>query len=104
VPVVEQAPAPKNDEPQPGDDNYTYVVEKVEDKMAKIVCDYWDIIELSYINGSKFVFRKIRVEREQIIRYFFTIKTNFLDYLKRPDTKQIELEAFIKVNIVVFLS
>ena len=89
---------PKEMEPQPGDENYIYVNEKVEEKMSKIICDYWDAIEVSYIDGSKYVFRKIRIEREQIIRYFFTIKTNFLEYLRRPDTKQIELESFIKVR------
>lgn len=93
-PIVEEPP--KEEEPQPGDENYVFIGEKVEDHMAKIVCDYWDTIETSYINGTKFVFKKIRVEREQIIRYFYTIKSNFLDYLRRPDTKQIELESFIK--------
>lgn len=64
--------------------------------MAKIICNHWDIVENSYIDNSKFVFRKIRNEREQIIRYFFTIKSNFKEYLKRPDTKQIEVESFVK--------
>jgi hypothetical protein len=99
---LEEKPTGEPESPQPGADDYVYVNEKIEEKMAKIVSDYWDNIEVSYINGSKFVFRKIRIEREQIIRYFFTIKSNFLDYLKRPDTKQIELESFIKVENVFF--
>ena len=65
-------------------------------KIAKIICDQWELVEITYTNGIKFIFRKIRKEREQIIRYLFQIKRNFLDYLKRPDTKQIELEFFIK--------
>lgn len=64
----------------------------------KILCDHWDVIEIGYINGVKFVFRKIRREREQIIRYFFEIKKNFFEFLTRPDTKQIEAENFVKVN------
>lgn len=65
-------------------------------KIAKIICDQWELVEITYTNGIKFIFRKIRKEREHIIRYLFQIKRNFLDYLKRPDTKQIELEFFIK--------
>lgn len=65
--------------------------------MAKICCDYWDIIENGYIKNSKFVFRNIRYEREQIIRYLFNTKSDFVEYLKRPDAKQIEIESFIKV-------
>lgn len=93
---------PKGDEPpqppQPGADDYTYVNEKLDMRMAKILSDHWDVIENTYINSSKFVFRRIRNEREQIIRYFFSIKSNFKEYLRRPDTKQIEVEVFVKVS------
>jgi hypothetical protein len=71
--------------------------------MAKIMCDHWDVIENSYLDNSKFVFRKIRNEREQIIRYYFAIKNNFKDYLKRPDTKQLEIDAFVKVKRINYL-
>ncbi len=87
---------------QPGSDEYVYLNEKIEPRMAKIMCDHWDVIENSYVDNSKFVFRKIRTEREQIIRYFFAIKNNFKDYLKRPDTKQLEIESFVKVQKKIF--
>lgn len=92
-PVIEP---PKDESPQPGSNDYVYIGEKMDMRMAKILCDHWDVVENSYISNSKFVFRKIRIEREQIIRYFHKIKSDFEDYLKRPDTKQIELESFIK--------
>lgn len=92
-PVQEQ---PKDETPQPGQDSYVYVNEKIDTRLAKILCDHWDIVEASYISNNKFVFRKIRKEREQIIRYFYSVKTSFKEFLKRPDTKQIELESFIK--------
>jgi hypothetical protein len=103
VPAQTEAPqVPKGDEPpqppQPGADDYTYVNEKLDMRMAKILSDHWDVIENTYINSSKFVFRRIRNEREQIIRYFFSIKSNFKEYLRRPDTKQIEVEVFVKVS------
>jgi hypothetical protein len=89
---------PEDTTPQPGAVDYVYVNEKLDVKLSKILCEHWDVVESAYISGTKFVFRKIRREREQVIRYFFSIKSNFLDYLARPDTKQIELEAFIKVK------
>lgn len=95
-PAPVKPPSDENKPPQPGDEDYVYVNEKVDTRMAKILCDHWDIVESSYIDGTKFVFRKIRKEREQIIRYFFSIKKNYKEYLKRPDTKQILLESFIK--------
>lgn len=100
MPTVESpAPPSKPDEPQPGDDNWEYVDDKLDPRMAKIMCDHWDVVEGAYIDGSKHVFRKIRTEREQIIRYFFNSKSNFKQYLRRPDTKQLEVEFFIKVSI-----
>ena len=107
MPVQEvQAPPPpiaeENLPPQPGSPNYVYINEKIDLRISKILCDHWDVIENTYIDSSKFVFRKIRNEREQIIRYFFSIKSNFKEYLKRPDTKQIEVEAFVKVSEQIF--
>ena len=81
---------------QPGSDEYAYLAEPIDTRMCKIMCDHWDVIENTYMGGTKFVFRKIRGEREHIVRYFHTIKTNFSEYLHRPDTKQIEIDAFVK--------
>lgn len=83
--------------PQPGKVGYVYVNERIDPKLIKILCDHWDVVEIGFINGVKFVFRKIRKEREQIIRYLFEIKKNFFEFLTRPDTKQIETENFVKV-------
>lgn len=96
----EQNSVAKSDEPalpQPGSDDWVYVSEKIDTRLAKILSDHWDLVENTYISGSKYVFRKIRSEREQIIRYFFNIKLNFKQYLRRPDTKQVYVDAFIKV-------
>ncbi len=87
------------DEPsKPGSADWVYVDEKLNEKLAKIMCDHWDVTENSYLTNSKYVFRKIRAEREQIIRYFFTAKTNFKEYLRRPDTKQVYIDSFVKVE------
>lgn len=100
APEVEAVQTPKPDEPQPpepGSEDWQYVSEKLLDNVAKILCDQWDIVEDSYVEGSKYVFRKIRGDREKIIRYFFSIKQDFKEYLRRPDTKQEFIDTFIKM-------
>lgn len=82
---------------KPGSHDWQYVEEKLDNKIARILCDHWDVTENSYIDNSKHVFRKIRAEREQIIRYFYNIKATFKEYLKRPDSKQVYVDAFVKV-------
>lgn len=81
---------------KPGSADWAYVCDALDNKIAKILCDHWDVTENCYINGTKHVFRKIRGEREQCIRYFFNIKTTFKEFLRRPDTKQVYLDAFVK--------
>lgn len=72
--------------------------------MAKILCNQWDVVENSYVENAKYVFRKIRVNKEEIIRYFFDMKTDFKEYLRRPDTKQEFVDIFIKVkNFLILL-
>ena len=56
--------------------------------LARALAPYWEEIETNYINSSKVVFRKVRQERERIIRYLFNIRKNFVTFLKRPDHKQ----------------
>jgi hypothetical protein len=53
-------------------------------------------MESSYIGNSKYVFRKIRIDRDQIIRYFHKIKVDFKKYLRRPDSKQEYVDSFVK--------
>ena len=91
-----QPAQPKPVEIVPGSDEWIYVKEKIDPIMAKVLCEQWDLIENYYMSNSKFVFRKIRNEREQIIRYFFNIKSTFKEYLQRPDTKQEVVDMFVK--------
>jgi hypothetical protein len=74
-----------------------YVNEKLSLLVARILCNHWDVVENSYVENAKFVFRKIRIDREDIIRYFFSIKKDFKEFLRRPDTKQEFVDNFLKV-------
>ncbi len=60
----------------------------IKQSLAEALAPHWDNTESTYISGCKHVFRNIRLEREDIYHYFHTIRVNFEDYLRRPDTKQ----------------
>jgi len=42
--------------------------------LAEILAKYWEDIEKVYVTNSKYVFRKVRDERESIYRYFYQIR------------------------------
>ena len=69
-----------------------------EQPLARVLAPYWEEIETNYINSSKTVFRKVRGERERIIRYLFSIRQNFVAFLKRPDHKQEFVSDWQKVR------
>ena len=99
-PPAEPEPAPVQNEPkppEPGSEDWIYVNEKLSVLVARILCNHWDVVENSYVENAKFVFRKIRVDREDIIRYFHNIKKDFKEFLRRPDTKQEFVDTFVKV-------
>ena len=50
----------------------------VYQELAKILADHWEAVEKTYIQNGKFVFRKVRDERENIYRYFFQIRSALL--------------------------
>ena len=66
--------------------------------LAQALCPYWDEIESTYIDSSKTVFRKVRQERERVIRHLYQMRKDFVAFLKRPDTKQDFLSQWQKVG------
>jgi hypothetical protein len=90
-----QIETPKS--PEPGSEKWIYADEKLDNNIAKILSDYWDLIENTYVGSTKFVFRKLRIEKEQIIRYIYKIKSDFKKYIKRSDGRQEYVDTFIEV-------
>lgn len=90
----EPEPEPEPEEPtgppppQPGDEDWQFVDLEVENALAEVLVDQWDGVEEHYVANCKYVFRQVRKERENIYRYFYQIKKDFLVYLHRPDHKQ----------------
>ncbi|XP_052777050.1 sperm flagellar protein 2-like isoform X2 [Mya arenaria] len=93
-PVPEEPTGPPP--PQPGSEEWEFVDQELEKELAKILADHWEAVEKMYIQDGKFVFRKIRDERENIYRYFFQIRKDYLAYLRRPDHKQEFVSQFQK--------
>ncbi|XP_074662046.1 sperm flagellar protein 2-like [Tubulanus polymorphus] len=60
--------------PQPGSQQWTFVDLPIEPELASVLATNWDAIETTYLSNSKVVFRNVREERENVIRYFYQIK------------------------------
>ncbi|XP_060552949.1 sperm flagellar protein 2-like isoform X2 [Ruditapes philippinarum] len=91
-PEVPAGPPP----PEPGSEEWEFVDQFINQNLAKVLADHWEHVENMYIKNGKFVFRKVRDERENIYRYFFQIRKDFLAYLRRPDHKQEFVSQFQK--------
>lgn len=62
--------------------------------LAHTLAPLWENIEQTYISTTKHTFRDIRAERENIYHYFYYIRKEFEEYLRRPDSKQEFVSAF----------
>ncbi|ESO92609.1 hypothetical protein LOTGIDRAFT_120497 [Lottia gigantea] len=83
-PEIPTGPPP----PLPGSEEWEFVDQSIELDLAKILAEHWETVEKSYVNNSKNVFHNIRDERENIYRYFYQMRKDYLEYLRRPDHKQ----------------
>lgn len=82
--------------PEPGSEEWEFVDLPLEKDLAEVLAKYWENVEKTYVGNSKHVFRKLRDERENIYRYFYQIKKDYLAYLRRPDNKQVYVNQWQK--------
>lgn len=98
----EPEPEPETQEPtgppppEPGSEEWEFVDLPLEKDLAEVLAKYWENVEKTYVGNSKHVFRKLRDERENIYRYFYQIKKDYLAYLRRPDNKQVYVNQWQK--------
>nr|CAB3266528.1 sperm flagellar protein 2-like [Phallusia mammillata] len=85
-PVEEEVVGPPK--PQPGDPDWEYVNEDLPFPLVHACVPYWENAEFQYLKNTKFIFRAIRNEREDIIRYMYEVRKDFREHLRRPDHKQ----------------
>lgn len=93
-PVPEEPTGPPP--PAPGSEEWVFADMDINNKLAEILAKYWEDIEQTYVTNSKYVFRKVRDERENIYRYFYQIRKDFMAYLRRPDNKQVYISQWQK--------
>ncbi|XP_063677225.1 sperm flagellar protein 2-like isoform X8 [Bolinopsis microptera] len=96
VPETIPEEPPKPPSPKPGSDEWAYVDEPIPHDAANILFPQWELVEDSYLKLCKHTFKKIREEREIIIRYFYSTKKNFVVFLQRPDNKQTFVTSWVK--------
>ncbi|PVD23583.1 hypothetical protein C0Q70_16855 [Pomacea canaliculata] len=85
-PEPEEPPGPPP--PQPADEEWEFVDLEIEQDLAAVLSTQWETVENTYVTDAKFVFHQVRYERENVYRYFYQIRKDFLEYLRRPDHKQ----------------
>uniref|UniRef100_F7AB98 Sperm flagellar 2 n=1 Tax=Monodelphis domestica TaxID=13616 RepID=F7AB98_MONDO len=82
-------PAPPGPPPvKAGSEDWVYVDEPLPQEIFEYLDTFWEVIESSYINTSKAIFRQIRDERHSVLYYLHNVRLNYQGYLKRPDHKQ----------------
>lgn len=74
--------------PAPGAPDYVYVEDPLPETLASVLASHWEVVENTYIDASKVVFRDVRAEREKVIKYFYKVRKDYIEYLRRPDHKQ----------------
>ncbi|XP_071799466.1 sperm flagellar protein 2-like isoform X1 [Asterias amurensis] len=89
-PPVPTGPPP----PQPGSDDWVYVDEPIDEALACVLAPHWENTESTYVASTKHIFHNIREERENIYQYFYKVRRDFEEYLRRPDGKQEFLAAW----------
>ena len=62
--------------------------------LASLLYAQWSLLEERFLSGLKRSFYGLREERRTALAHFQKLKRAFLDYLRRPDTKQQMLTAF----------
>ncbi|XP_065729297.1 sperm flagellar protein 2 [Phocoena phocoena] len=74
--------------PKPGSEEWVYVNEPISEEIRSFLVPYWKLIENSYINSIKTVLRHLREGQHMVIAYLYDIRTDFQQFLRRPDHKQ----------------
>ncbi|XP_026639630.1 sperm flagellar protein 2 [Microtus ochrogaster] len=86
---VETSPTPTAPPPpKPGSEEWVYVTEPIPEELPSFLLPYWELIEKSYINHIKTVLRYLRDNQHTILSYLYDTRTNFQEFLRRPDHKQ----------------
>ncbi|XP_051498713.1 LOW QUALITY PROTEIN: sperm flagellar protein 2 [Apus apus] len=84
LPSIGVAPPPI----EPGSEKWIYVDEPLPKEIPHFLVPYWEMVENSYINSIKTIFRCLRDEHHSVIYYLADIRKKFQNYLKCPDLKQ----------------
>jgi arsenate reductase-like glutaredoxin family protein len=90
-PKVER-PEPATERVAPKDPNVTNIDNDFKPTILKV----WQELSQNYKGQMKVVFRQVRVQRERIVQALSQTQKQYLEFIKRPDTKQDKLDQFIK--------
>lgn len=63
-------------------------------QLMAVLADEWAMLEITYTNLTKYLFRGLRNQRMVLDRYFYDTKKHFVMFLEQPDSKQEIVRAF----------
>ncbi|KAL0275020.1 UNVERIFIED_CONTAM: hypothetical protein PYX00_003010 [Menopon gallinae] len=78
----------------PGDPNWKWAVGDQLEDMQLALANFWESLEVIFIEDFKFLFFCLRVHRANILRYKAFLKKALQSFMKREDDKQVILSAF----------
>ncbi|XP_066936728.1 sperm flagellar protein 2-like isoform X2 [Clytia hemisphaerica] len=82
--------------PLPGSLEWAYVDQPIDTDFVNVLLSNWENIEDIYIKSCKHIFRSIRHENENVLQYFYRTRKSYIEFLQRPDAKQIFVSEWQK--------
>lgn len=69
--------------------------ENIDDDFAPVLMNIWNAIEERYIKSMRRCFDMYRHQRDRVVTGLSKTQKFFVQYLNRPDTKQVKLDQFV---------
>jgi hypothetical protein len=69
---------------------------KIAPYMIENIFGIWNRSYTNYLNGSKLFFLNLRKQKESIILRYNKLQENFIEYLRRPSKKSIDINNFYR--------
>eukprot|EP00736_Rhodelphis_marinus_P011983 Rmarinus@m.244 len=68
----------------------------VDLELAELLLDQWNRVETDFSAGLKGVFRRIRIERREVVEHIKKLRMDYIEFLRRPDRKQELVDRFVE--------
>ncbi|KER24515.1 hypothetical protein T265_14403, partial [Opisthorchis viverrini] len=84
--------------PKPGEEGWCYVDRLIPLDSASVLIHFYEDMENSYKRNCMSIFRVLRRDRWAVLPHLHKARTEFYNYLRRPDMKQHYVTQFQEVS------